>query len=647
MGKDSNSTHNFATKCYFNLKNQSCHLEKIVEKQNAEEIVRNRLRLKTSIDVVKWLTFQACAFRGHDERSSSINQGNFLEMLKLLASYNKEVDSVVLDNAPKNAKYTSPLSQKEILHVYASKVKSTIRKEIGDAKFCLIVDESRDISKREKMALVVRYVDKSGFVRERFLDLVHVKDTTSKTLKNEICAALSHHDLSLQNVRGQGYDGASNMRGEWNGLQALFMKECPYAYYIHCLAHQLQLALVAAAREVPQIHTFFQQLIFVVNVVTSSTKQHDELQATQLAEIQHLVEIEGLETGKGLNQIGTLQRPCDTRWSSHYRSICSLLRMYRASRSVLADIASEGTTYDQRGDALNGFKLLMPFEFLFNLHVVKGIMAITDGLCQALQLKTQDVVNAMHLVSTTKTLLQNLRNDGWVSLWSNVRQFCEIYDVAIPDMNAPYFDVMKSIRRQSRQKDIVTMEHHYRVDIFFAAIDRQLQELNTRFSERATELLILSSALNPIDGYKSFNIEHICKLDRDFYPKDFSDQEKEHLSYELQHYKLDIPIHLELKNLSTLGDLCRGLVTTEKYKLYPLVDRLIRLVLTLRASTATTERAFSAMKIVKTNLRSKMEDNFLRDYLVVYIEKEIAETLSEDSIIDTFYMMKERRAQLK
>ncbi|XP_021735741.1 uncharacterized protein LOC110702344 [Chenopodium quinoa] len=357
-------------------------------------------------------------------------KGIFLEMLKLLASYNKEVDSVVLDNAPKNAKYTSPLSQKEILHVYASKVQSTIRKEIGDAKFCLIVDESRDISKREQMALVVRYVDKSGFVRECFLDLVHVKDTTSKTLKNEICAALSHHDLSLQN-----------------------------------------LALVAAAREVPQIHTFFQQLIFVVNVVTSSTKRHDELQETQLAEIQHLVEIEGLETGKGLNQIGTLQRPCDTRWSSHYRSICSLLRMYRASRSVLDDIASEGTTYAQRGDALNGVKLLMSFEFVFNLHVVKEIMAITDGLCQALQLKTQDVVNAMHLVSTTKTLLQNLRNDGWVSLWSNVRQFCEIYDVAIPDMNAPSFDVLKSIRRQSRQKDIVTMEHHYRVDIFFAAID--------------------------------------------------------------------------------------------------------------------------------------------------------------------------------
>ncbi|KAK1388716.1 hypothetical protein POM88_016894 [Heracleum sosnowskyi] len=91
-GDGSNSAHNFTAKCYYNLKNQPCHLEKIVEKQSAEEIKRNRMCLKTSIDAIKWLTFQACAFRGHDESCNSKNQGNFLEMLKLLASYNPQVE---------------------------------------------------------------------------------------------------------------------------------------------------------------------------------------------------------------------------------------------------------------------------------------------------------------------------------------------------------------------------------------------------------------------------------------------------------------------------------------------------------------------------------------------------------------------------
>jgi hypothetical protein len=74
---------------------------------------------------------------------------------------------------------------------------------------------------------------------------------------------------------------------------------------------------------------------------------------------------------------------------------------------------------------------------------------------------------------------------------------------------------------------------------------------------------------------------------------------------------------------------------------------LIWLILTLPISTTTTERAFSAMKIVKTRLRNRMEDDFLANYLIVYIVKEIAKRFTIDMIIDNFYYMKEQRAQLK
>jgi len=64
-------------------------------------------------------------------------------------------------------------------------------------------------------------------------------------------------------------------------------------------------------------------------------------------------------------------------------------------------------------------------------------------------------------------------------------------------------------------------------------------------------------------------------------------------------------------------------------------------------SVQPAERAFSAMKIVKTRLRNRMKDDFLANYLIVYIEKEIDERFTIDMIIDDFYSMKERRAQLK
>ena len=89
------------------------------------------------------------------------------------------------------------------------------------------------------------------------------------------------------------------------------------------------------------------------------------------------------------------------------------------------------------------------------------------------------------------------------------------------------------------------------------------------------ELLKLSKTLNPKNSYKLFSVEDIYLLVDKFYPEDYSDEEKNHL----------------------------------------------RLFFTPLVSTATTKRAFSAMKIVKTKLHNRMKDNFLANYLIVYIEK--------------------------
>ena len=157
----------------------------------------------------------------------------------------------------------------------------------------------------------------------------------------------------------------------------------------------------------------------------------------------------------------------------------------------------------------------------------------------------------------------------------------------------------------------------------------------------------MSTALDPRNSYKLFNVEDICLLVDKFYPQDFSNQEKIHLRLHLQHYELDIPNHPKLKSMLSIADLCQGLVETEKSTIYTLVDRLIRLILTLPVSIATTGRAFSAMKIIKIRLRNQMEDDFLANYLIIYVEKEIAERFTIDIIINDFYSMKERRAQLK
>ncbi|XP_062118723.1 uncharacterized protein LOC133832387 [Humulus lupulus] len=439
--------------------------------------------------VVKWLAFQACAFQGRDQSKESINRGNFHELLKLLASYN--------DKAPLNATYTSLDIQKEILYILSNKVKKEIRQEIGVSKFCIIVDEALDVSKREQMALVLIFVDKEGFIHEQFFGVVHLRDTTALALEEGIVFVLSQHNLVISNIHRQGYDGASNMRGVWNGLQALICNECPYAYYIHCLAHCHQLALVAASREVSRVHQFFSTLIFIIIIVTASCKRNDELKEAQSVEFATKIANYDIESGTGLNQIGTLKRAGDTRWGSHLGSISSLLKMFNATCVVLSKIAKEKVSYSQRGDADFACNQLLSFEFVFILHLMKEILEITHILYVALQRQSQDILNV--------------------------------------------------------------------------------------------ELLVLSSAFDLRDGFKLCKIDDICKLAEKFCPNDFLGKEV---------------------NLSSIHELCQGLVKIRKAIMYPLIDRLLRLVLTLPVSTATTERASSIMKIIKTKLRNKMEDSF-------------------------------------
>ena len=362
------------------------------------------------------------------------------------------------------------------------------------------------------------------------------------------------------------------------------------------------------------------------------------MQIAQANEIAKNVATGERETGKGVNQIGTLHRAGATRWSSHFESICSLVDMYVATCTVLENLVDEGSTPAIRGEAQGHFRIMKTFEFVFILHLMHKIMALTDMLCKSLQNKSLDILNAVNCVKTTAGLLSTLRENGWDSHIEHVESVCRENDIDMPKMGAPFKG-----GRSSKGEDHITFEHHYHFDVFNTVIDYQLMELNNRFNDEAMELLILSSALEPKDGFKSFKAGDICKLASKFYLDDFTQQEMYCFKSQLQHYELYVPYHEKFKNMSTISELCRGLTETQKSQNYYLIDRLIRLVLTLPVSTATTERAFSAMKLIKSSLRNKMGDEFLVDSMVVYIERELAENIDTDSIIDAFESLGNRR----
>ncbi|XP_073045822.1 uncharacterized protein [Primulina eburnea] len=566
------------------LMNQDEHIQSVFHKQSKQMRNDYRIRLNDSIDCIRVLLRQGHSFRGHDETESSLNPGNFLIQLEFLGAHNKEINDVILTNAPKNCKLTSPDIQKDIVSACATETINVIIRDVGDSLFSILVDESRDVSTKEQMLVVIRYVDSSGHVNERFIGIEHVTGTTSLSLKAAIDKIFSRYNLSMSKLRGQGFDGASNMQDKFNGLKALILKDNPCAFYIHCFAHQLQLALIAAAKKNLPISNFFRIVGDVLNVVGASCKRSYLLREKHSDFTVKALERGDISSGRGLNQETTLQRAGDTRWGSNYNYLISLISMFSAVIDVLEIISEDDSSSpDKKTEA-------------FNLLESKKFTGFVSNI----------------------TLM--------FSKWMICSQW--------------------ALRgRPHRNPPEVTNLHHYRVDLFYGVIDMQFQELNDRFSEAGTKLLLCVACLCSHNLFCAFDNKKMMQL-AEFYPQDFLRFDLLTLDDQLETYICDMRSNKAFQGLKGLGDLSEKLVMSKKNMVYPLVYKLLTLTLILPVATATVERVFSAMRIVKDRMRNRMSDDWMNDGLIVYVEKDIFLTIDNESIVQRFQYMKTRKEQL-
>ncbi|XP_060173475.1 uncharacterized protein LOC132604137 isoform X1 [Lycium barbarum] len=637
-----NSDHNQAKKKCEDLMRQEQSIQVAFVKPDNKAKLEHKIRLKASIEVVRLLLNQGLAFRGHREDESSLNKGNFLEILSWYAKRCDKVSDLVLKKAPKNNQLTSHKIQKDIITACKLETIKVIMEDLNGDYFSLLVDESCDVSRKEQMAIVLRYVDRWGSVVERFIGIVHVRNTSALCLKEAIVNYLGQHSLSLSNIRGQCYDGASNMQGRLSGLKILIQQESRSAHAIHCFAHQLQLTLVGVSKKCLPVGELVLLVSNVLNVVGGSFKRMDELRESQAEKVQEALDMGEVETGKGLNQELGLARAADTRWGSHYKSFKNFISMFGSITDVLDTIVVDSECVEDSCKATGYLRVCQTFEIAFILHLMRDILAITNELNESLQKKEQDIANAMLLVKVTKKRLQDLREEGWDPLIENVSAFCVKYDILIPNFDEFYINFGRSRRKVAEH----TFSHHYHVDIFFKIIDWQLQELNDRFNEERTDLLIGVACLNPVDSFSSFDINKILRM-AELYPDDFGEDIMVTLKNQLETYIVDVrDVDERFSNLKGLGDLSKELVKAKKHLNYPFVFRLVKFALLLPVATATVERAFSAMKLIKSELRNRMDDDFMSGCMVPYVEKNIFKTVSDESIMNRFQKMKTRRIQL-
>ncbi|XP_070667907.1 uncharacterized protein [Malus domestica] len=455
---DVGSLHNKVIQQASDLMAQKQHIETFVSKQTDEARINYHTLLNASLECTRWLLGQGLPFRGHDELFKSSNGGNYLELMQFLSKHNEQVRKLVFENAPKNLKYTSSDIQKDLVRACAIETIDAITKDM-----------------EEQVAVVLCYVNKKGEAIEKFLGVQHVTFTTSSSLEEAIERFFATTNLSISKLRGQGYDGASNMKGELNGLKTKILNKYPQAFYVHYFAHQLQLALVAVAKGIEGVVIFFNNASILVNTIGSSCKCRDAFREKQLEQNKKALDVGDLEMGRGLNQKSSLMCPCDIRWNSHYGTIVSIIVMFEAVVEVLEWIKDD-TNQDNFGKA--------------NLHFIPG-----KSRCKALRF---------------------------------------------------------------------TNFHYYRVDLYFQVLDTQLKELNDRFDEVNTEVLLCMACLSPVNNFASFDKAKIVRLAQ-FYPQDFDHMDLINLPIQLHNYIHNMKMHSEFSSLRGIGDLAKELVKTGRW----------------------------------------------------------------------------------
>ena len=242
----SSKAHKASLSDYVQFMSNNSRIDTLLDKeirakaiQIEEDTKNNRSVIKIIIDLCRTMARQGISFRG----SQSDADGNFTQLLSLLSRHCPKLNQWMNDKHKRAYKvtYTSPQSQNEFLSLLGSEVENRITKEINDADvFSIMADTTPDVSQKDQMSVICRYVDVNGGVRERVIDIKEVRDKTGEGQASAVIQSVDNKGLDNARITFQSYDFTNSMSGQYNGMQAKVSqqlgREVPYIPLMNTLA---------------------------------------------------------------------------------------------------------------------------------------------------------------------------------------------------------------------------------------------------------------------------------------------------------------------------------------------------------------------------------------------------------------------------
>ena len=246
--------------------------------------------------------------------------------IELIAQFDPFLDNHLQEygNAGRGVpSYLSSTIVEELIQLMAEKVRSTILSEIAQAKYLsLSVDSTSDVSHVEQLTVIVIYLLQGATV-ECFLTFLQMKSHKAEALTNNLLQYLETESIEFTDCRGQSYDNASNMSGRYAGMQALFRKVNPLAFYIPCMTHSLNLVGVSVVDCCIDAVSFFGFAQSLYTFFSASTHRRSVLK-------EHL----------GTSGL-VVKSLSDTRWSARADAVKALCAGYDGIQTALHNIAAD------------------------------------------------------------------------------------------------------------------------------------------------------------------------------------------------------------------------------------------------------------------------------------------------------------------
>ena len=416
------SIHRNAVEKMYVFKNKDAQIETLLSKSKRKEIaaqeeerLRNRKIIIVLLDCCRYLCRQCLAFRGGDD---DVN-GNYRQLTLLLSRYvpyiNYWMNSIFA--RPYQVSYLSSRSQNEFIQLFGSEVRSIIVNEVKKAEiYSLAADTTPDISHKDQISLIIRYVDETFKVYERLVMISEISGKTGSEFAAKVVDMLQQLELPTSGIRFQCYDTTASMSGIYNGAQAKLSEILGRIIpYIMCLGHKGNLCVEHACKESVVIATFFDTLQRLYNFFTKSTGRCEHLRES----------IGKMEEGLMMKNLSV------TRWIGRASSITAVWASYEVLLTVLGKICNSESNQEILMTAQTLLDALRDVNFYFSLIFMKNIlykMKIVNLEVQEIQ---KNAISAVETIEETKTEFERIRNDD---LQKN-----NIIDIAVT--NAKRFDI--------------------------------------------------------------------------------------------------------------------------------------------------------------------------------------------------------------